>query len=311
MKIFFTWILTLLCLLTSSSSSFSQVTHASSLFWEISGNELPHKSYLYGTIHFVKKQDFFLPDVVLDQFNRCHTLATENSMLYSYMSVESVNRVNQQKLLPRKQTIRDYISTSDFYRLTSYLTDSLRVGKKQYASVIRYKPLFIGGYIVASKLNFRDKDLTGYETEFERMALRRNRGKNPMMVTGLENYRHTLGYLDSLEIEQQTEELMHDMYVMHAKYLKIVALYQQQDISTIYEISALDETSHNVLLKQRNLSWMNKIENVISSKSAFIAVGAAHLSGEYGLINLLRAKGYTLTPIYGTTKFSHQELQGK
>jgi uncharacterized protein len=36
---------------------------------------------------------------------------------------------------------------------------------------------------------------------------------------------------------------------------------------------------------------------ICPKKSTFFAVGAAHLAGEKGIINLLRRKGYTVTAI--------------
>jgi len=51
------------------------------------------------------------------------------------------------------------------------------------------------------------------------------------------------------------------------------------------------------LLTGRNINWTTIIPNLIKDQGCFIAVGAGHLSGEKGLISLLRAKGYSLTAI--------------
>ena len=47
----------------------------------------------------------------------------------------------------------------------------------------------------------------------------------------------------------------------------------------------------------RNRDWMKHIPTYIKNKSTFIAVGAAHLPGEEGLIQLLRDAGYTVEPM--------------
>lgn len=52
------------------------------------------------------------------------------------------------------------------------------------------------------------------------------------------------------------------------------------------------------LLTDRNYNWMKVIPGIIKEKSAFIAVGAVHLGGEEGLINLLKKEGYTVEPIH-------------
>jgi hypothetical protein len=37
--------------------------------------------------------------------------------------------------------------------------------------------------------------------------------------------------------------------------------------------------------------------NIMGPRSTLFAVGAGHLAGENGVINLLKKKGYTLTPL--------------
>ena len=53
----------------------------------------------------------------------------------------------------------------------------------------------------------------------------------------------------------------------------------------------------DIFLYNRNKAWIPKIESEIKDKSCFIAVGAAHLFGEEGLIDLLKKNGYSLTAI--------------
>ena len=51
------------------------------------------------------------------------------------------------------------------------------------------------------------------------------------------------------------------------------------------------------LLDNRNMNWVNQFEQLMPKSSLFAAVGAGHLFGEQGLIQLLRKKGYRLKPI--------------
>jgi uncharacterized protein YbaP (TraB family) len=52
----------------------------------------------------------------------------------------------------------------------------------------------------------------------------------------------------------------------------------------------------NFIVK-RNQKWIPIISDLILKNSTFIAVGAAHLPGEEGVLNLLRKAGYTITPV--------------
>ena len=57
--------------------------------------------------------------------------------------------------------------------------------------------------------------------------------------------------------------------------------------------------STEVLLRDRNARWMDILPKAMKKGTQFIAVGALHLTGDDGMIHLLRDKGYTLTPVPG------------
>ncbi|MEE0974926.1 MAG: TraB/GumN family protein, partial [Muribaculaceae bacterium] len=58
-----------------------------------------------------------------------------------------------------------------------------------------------------------------------------------------------------------------------------------------------DPQSQARLVDNRNKAWVNTITDIIADKSTIVCVGALHLPGDNGLINLLRGQGYTVTPI--------------
>jgi uncharacterized protein YbaP (TraB family) len=51
------------------------------------------------------------------------------------------------------------------------------------------------------------------------------------------------------------------------------------------------------MLTKRNKEWLNKMPEMMNNNSVFFAVGAAHLLGKNGVIQLLKDKGYTVTPV--------------
>jgi uncharacterized protein YbaP (TraB family) len=81
----------------------------------------------------------------------------------------------------------------------------------------------------------------------------------------------------------------------------LVDTYKSQDLDKIDELSRTGDASIgnniNLLLYDRNKKWVDSLNLILPSRSILIAVGAAHLPGENGLINLLRRKGFELTPI--------------
>ena len=82
---------------------------------------------------------------------------------------------------------------------------------------------------------------------------------------------------------------------------KIREWIKEQDIEKLHSLALEEEKSDagfsKNLLDDRNVAWIPKLESSIKTTPSFIAVGAGHLGGKNGVIQLLRAKGYKITPI--------------
>jgi uncharacterized protein YbaP (TraB family) len=83
----------------------------------------------------------------------------------------------------------------------------------------------------------------------------------------------------------------------------LVISYKNGNISDIHRslLSSKDSAHcsfNHIMINERNSKWLYKIMEISSSNNSFFAVGAGHLYGNNGLINLLRKKGYKVTPVY-------------
>ena len=89
--------------------------------------------------------------------------------------------------------------------------------------------------------------------------------------------------------------------VDHRETMQLIDVYLSQDIEKIYEFTTKSAMSseefEEEMLTNRNMNWIKPIQKIIKKNKAFIAVGAAHLGGPNGVVELLRQKGYTLTPV--------------
>ena len=52
------------------------------------------------------------------------------------------------------------------------------------------------------------------------------------------------------------------------------------------------------LLVERNLRMVGRMQPLLAAGNTFVAVGALHLYGEQGILNLLRRAGYRVSRIY-------------
>ena len=104
-------------------------------------------------------------------------------------------------------------------------------------------------------------------------------------------------------LENQAKELYEvaSSYEDFSKEIsKIDSLYQIGDLSLLYDEYQNDSTTSEgekfLMLDARNLNWINKIDKYLTNNNCFVIVGALHLYGENGLINLLKKKGYKVKP---------------
>jgi uncharacterized protein YbaP (TraB family) len=142
------------------------------------------------------------------------------------------------------------------------------------------------------------------ETESYEMSLISLANKNDITLLGLETIEQQIGFFDAIPAEEFGKMIAE--YFTNADSLKA----QTQRLQEIYRSGQLDtlakfmvESSpelmefEDILLTDRNAAWIPKIIELIHQKPTFIAVGAAHLAGDEGVLNLLKKKGYKVTPV--------------
>jgi hypothetical protein len=78
-------------------------------------------------------------------------------------------------------------------------------------------------------------------------------------------------------------------------------------LDSINKLNSQSDAFDEKFLYRRNEIQANSIDSILKRSSLFVGVGAAHLPGNRGVIELLRRKGYKLRPIYMGTRDSKQK----
>ena len=86
---------------------------------------------------------------------------------------------------------------------------------------------------------------------------------------------------------------------------KLTNAYMKQDLAEMLRISEerkgnlCDPTpdEEEALIYKRNKAWAEKLPAIMKTAPTFVAVGALHLAGDKGLLNLLKKQGYTVEPV--------------
>jgi len=263
-----------------------------SLLWEVSGNGIAQKSYIFGTMHMMKKQDFFITDVMKEKLLACQSFVTEIDM--NIPLVQQLE-VAKKMYLPETKTLQDYVTAEEFQKFKTIVIDSMHLKESKFEKYIRLKPFFMSAILsqhVAGKVK-------AYEKELYKIA--KNKG---IPSDGLESFDFQFSLVDATPIEEQAKSLVsevQDYKKTQQQFVVMVDAYKQQDLAKLYAYvmqspETNSEFSENFIFK-RNQKWIPLIDEKIKKQSCFIAVGAAHLPGENGILRLLTQQGYTVTAI--------------
>ena len=113
---------------------------------------------------------------------------------------------------------------------------------------------------------------------------------------------------EAQSLERQTELLLcslNDLDEMIITTQKLTDAYIKQDLKGLQELLEMNKGDNcdllpgemAILIDNRNINWAKAFPEKVKEGPAFIVVGAGHLPGDKGMINLLREKGYTVQPV--------------
>lgn len=274
-----------------AQQTFTHSPVENSVLWKISGKGLQQPSYLFGTIHAVPADRFFINDSIKKYVNKSAIVVLEANV---DVSLKEQLEMAKKMILPGGRTIKDYMSAAVYSQLHSYMKDSLKISESKIERYIRLKPVFLSGVLLAEVIG-KPK---AYDVEIQQIA------KKKKELVYLETLDEQMSFLDSIPIEQQVPMNEKD-YKIDKQYFELLSLYEKQDLNGLDSLFKMDvqfKHMEDQLLIKRNEKWLPRLESLMNVKPAFIAVGCGHLFGENGLLTLFKAKGYIVQPIYFSNK---------
>ncbi|MCS6967367.1 MAG: TraB/GumN family protein [Cytophagales bacterium] len=257
------------------------------LLWRISGNGLEKSSYLFGTIHLLCKQDFFLPPAVPTALQECQRLVTELNLSDPTVFLQAMHGI----AMPNGKHLKDLLAATDYARLDKFFRDSVGLDLTFLGIV---KPIFLSWLVTPRAINC---PTVSYEVELIKIAKQQQKE-----IAGIETVADQLKALDAISLEQQAALLMQLLDQPSDQISQLINAYKNQDISALYQLIQQSDAAfkeyQQSLLVQRNRNWVERIAHFSAEKPTFYAVGAGHLAGEEGLIHLLRKKGFVVEAVY-------------
>lgn len=268
---------------------FTQTPHT--LLWRISGKNITRPSYLFGTMHVLCARDAQLSDSLKAVIRHCDEIWFEidlSDMAGMFGSLQYM-RMNDGKKLS------DLLKPDEYARVKEYFAK--HISMLPFGMLERFKPMLISGLI-------EEQDLDCETTDGMELTIMKESRNYHKPINGLETAEFQAGLFDSIPYDEQAKQLVKsiDSSEQNKKMTQqLVRLYNQQDMDGIDSLSREEDPGMSdymdLLLYGRNRKWAKKLDGMLRKKSMLIAVGAAHLPGKGGVIDLLRKEGYTVEPV--------------
>lgn len=276
------------------------------LLYRISHKNLEKPSYIVGTYHLAPASFVdSIPgaNVVLDEVDVvCGEVVTSEME-----SFENQKKVQVAIMLPDGKSLTDVFTAEEMQRLNAYMDKYLGMNLNNpllKSQMGKMTPMALSTQLQLvqyMKMTPNFNPLKLIDAHFQIAA--KKAGKS---VIGLETVDFQIETLyKGATIERQKQQLLcmvdnDEYYALQMKELS--AAYFAQDMQALLEIAEeklenqCDATPEEKeqLIYGRNASWVEKMPTAMGEASTLFVVGALHLPGENGVLEMLKSKGYTI-----------------
>jgi uncharacterized protein len=249
--------------------------------------------YILGSIHFLKRQNYPLNPTIEKAFDSAKKLVFELDL----KSADSgtVQRLTLEKGLHRDgKTLQQNVS-AETYSLAAKRAQELGLDIHALSPLKPWMVALTMASLQLQKLGFDPN--SGIDRY---LAARATKAGKP--IAGLETAAFQIGLMDQLSASDQESMLrqsLKEMDLLDKGLDQIVRAWAAGDVPALEQLllKSMREypAVHQKIVVDRNRRWLPEIERLIQEgESALVVVGAAHLVGKEGVIELLKARGYTL-----------------
>lgn len=262
-----------------------------SLLWKITGNGLKKPSYLYGTMHTGDERILRQGDRALPYLEETKQYAMELD------PKESFNIALLEKVMMGKgYSLKKMIPAKEYKILDSLVRSATGVSLATFDNI---SPIFISAIIQVQGAGLESSGSGG---TFLDTYLSDKATKKKKKVVGIESVDEQLDALKVLSYEEQAELLIEELHDLEKGEgdTEMVTYYLEQNLDSLAATDATAEMPpklYRALVTARNIRMADRIADMVQQQSTFAAVGALHLPGNEGVIELLRQKGYTVEAV--------------
>ena len=284
-------------ILTLLALSLLCLTSNAQLVWKISGNGIKKPSYILGTHHGCPFTYCDSIPGLMKAFDKVDNIIGEINMIeFAEMSPERMQKMQAMMMMPADTSLLSLFSTEEAAKVNEWL------GKKMGASLEMLsvmKPMTI-------MVTVQNKEMMEVIPEIATMTtidkymqtLGQSKGKT---IGELETADYQMELLYGNSLEEQADALLEMIDHGDSKGLlqQLTNAYKSQNLDTLWKVFQEQMTGYeyDAIVKVRNLNWEKQMKELLPKQSTLFVVGAGHLPGESGMINLLREAGFKVKPV--------------
>ncbi|WP_276480900.1 TraB/GumN family protein [Paraflavitalea pollutisoli] len=280
-----------------------------SLLWEITGKGMTKPSYLFGTMHVSDKMAFHLGDAFYNAIRNADVVALEtNPETWQEDYSKSPFLGNRGGGRDKYNARERWNSFASPMWISTFAVDNYDETVKAALSV---EPSMINGMLYRT---YGSETEDFEEDTFLDMYIFQVGKKLGKRLSGVENFEESEklvmeAYMDMARDEKRKRK-SYDRESNMTNPRKLEEAYRRGDLDLLDSLQGLSVTSdafQEKFLYKRNEIQANSIDSIIRKQSLFVGVGAAHLPGKRGVIEMLRDMGYTLRPVFMDDRNSLQK----
>lgn len=263
--------------------------HAASPVWAIHGEH--NTVYLAGSVHLLKSGDATLPAGFERAYDGSRALVMEID-LGKVDPMEVAGWMGQHGALPAGSDLRKILGDERYQRVSAA---AQRLGL----------PMELAGQLAPWVLGLQLLELQYAQLGFDAQAgveqqLEQRAVADHKATSGLETLPEQLGIFEKLSLDEQTKFLdlvVTEIREVDADTKDVIAAWRSGDVPKLAALLGDEYKSfpalYRALVTERNKRWLPQIEKLLQEQdNYFVVVGALHLVGDGGLLELMRRDGF-------------------
>jgi len=267
----------------------ARADNAHHIFWEVKGKH--NTVYLLGSVHMLKAADSALPAEAMHAYAASQVLVMELDL--NGAGAESLVESGEAAvMLPEGQSLADAIGPQLYAQLLKR-AQPLGLDPEMLS---HFQPWFAA--LMLQQLELAKSGFDASAGVDEQFALLAQTDHKP--IIGLETIDEQLGFFAHLSLEQQCQFLrstLQESDSAQSQTNSVVRAWQRGDTAALEQLlrqeTAESPDLYRLLTTDRNRRWLPKIEQLLDGdKNYLVIVGALHLIGHDGVVDLLQRQGY-------------------